>query len=107
MPGAHSSSSALSFPCRNIASRSVPYVISAGTRSTSIPPSCWKYVNWVISIPSSQTSQPSPQGPERRLPPVVLEEPRVVPGELDPERLERAPVLVEHIVGARLEDHLE
>src|SRR5215204_620976 len=60
-----------------------------------MPPSCWKYVNWVISIPSSQTSQPSPQAP------------RVVPSEVDAERLERAPVLVEDVVRGRLEDDLE
>jgi hypothetical protein len=38
-------------------------VISTLTGSSSSPPACWKYVNWVISSPLSQTSQPSPQAP--------------------------------------------
>ena len=38
-------------------------MISAGTSSTSIVASCWKYVHCVTSVPSSQTSQPSPQAP--------------------------------------------
>ena len=48
-----------------------------------------------------------PPGAERRLLPVVLDEPRIVAAQVDAERLERAPVLVEHVVRARLEDHLE
>src|SRR5436305_78673 len=28
-----------------------------------MPPACWKYVNWVISIPSIHTSQPRPHAP--------------------------------------------
>ena len=81
-------------------------MISAGTRSSSSPPTCWKYVNCVISMPSHQTSQPRPHAPSvgcsqssstRRTSCVV---------EVDPERLERAEVEVEHVVGRRLEDHL-
>src|SRR3712207_9396670 len=29
----------------------------------SILPTCWKYVNWVISMPSSHTSHPRPHAP--------------------------------------------
>ena len=38
-------------------------VIETGTGSTSMPPTCWKYVNCVTSMPLSQTSQPRPQAP--------------------------------------------
>lgn len=34
-----------------------------GHGSTSMPPTCWKYVNCVTSMPLSQTSQPRPQAP--------------------------------------------
>ena len=43
-----------------------------------MPPSCWKYVHCVISMPSHQTSQPRPQAPSVGLLPVVLDEPYVV-----------------------------
>ncbi len=48
---------------KNIVSRSIPYVISAETGERSIPPACWKYVNCVISIPSSSTCHPTPHAP--------------------------------------------
>jgi hypothetical protein len=35
--------------------RSMPYVISTLGTSSTLPPACWKYVNWVTSMPSSQT----------------------------------------------------
>ena len=45
-------------------------------------------------------------GAERRLLPVVLDQANVVLLEVDPERLERAEVPVEDVLGRRLEDHL-
>ena len=107
MPGAHSTSSALSLPWRNIARRSVPYVISAGTTSTSIPPSCWKYVNWVICIPSSQTSQPRPHAPSVGCSPVVLDEARVVPREVDAERTSSEPQYWSRTSSGLSEDDLQ
>ena len=47
-----------------------------------------------------------PPRAERRLLPVVLDEPDVVLAQVDAERLERAEVLVEDVLGRRLEDHL-
>src|ERR1039458_10634461 len=43
--------------------RSSPYVISPEIGSRSMPPHCWKYVNCVISRPSSITCQPMPNAP--------------------------------------------
>ena len=43
---------------------------------------------------------------EGRLLPVVLDQADVVLREVDPERVERAEVLVEHVLGRRLQDHL-
>ena len=36
---------------------------SAETTGSSIPPHCWKYVNWEISVPSIHTCQPTPAAP--------------------------------------------
>jgi hypothetical protein len=47
-----------------------------------------------------------PPRAERRLLPVVLDEADVVLQEVDPELLERAEVLVEDVLGGRLQDHL-
>ena len=49
--------------CSTIAMRSRPYVSSAAIGDSSSPPACWKYVNWVISMPSNSTCQPMPQAP--------------------------------------------
>jgi hypothetical protein len=52
-----------STPCTAIAIRSSPYVSSTDTGDSSIPPACWKYVNCVISSPSSHTCHPTPDAP--------------------------------------------
>src|SRR5699024_6224070 len=62
-PFTHSKSNTFSLSCIKEANLSIPYVNSTATGFASNPPICWKYVNWVISIPSSHTSQPSPAAP--------------------------------------------
>src|SRR5215831_12703025 len=49
---------------------------------------------------------PQPPCPEGRLLPVVLDEPDVVPTQVDANRLERREVAVEDILGRRLQDYL-
>src|SRR5699024_12745558 len=65
-PFTHSRSKTLSLSWIYDANLSIPYVNSTATGFASNPPICWKYVNWVISIPSSHTSQPSPARSEER-----------------------------------------
>ena len=42
-------------------------MISTAVGDTLSEPHCWKYVNCVTSMPSSHTSQPSPQAPSTGL----------------------------------------
>src|SRR5487761_81094 len=59
----HRNLNTLSTFCRNAAILSSPYVSSHDTGSRSMPPDCWKYVNCVISNPSSNTRHPTPRAP--------------------------------------------
>src|SRR6266498_558484 len=63
MPGAYWMSLKWLTFCSAMMMRSTPYVISTETGSRLMPPACWKYVNCVISRPSSHTSQPRPHEP--------------------------------------------
>ena len=64
-------------------------------------------MNWVISRPSSQTSQPRPHAPSAGRGPVVLDEAHVVGAHVDAERLEAAEVELLRVARVGLEDHLE
>ena len=71
-----------------------------------MPPTCWKYVNWVISIPSNRPPSRCPTRPGRRLP-VVLFEADVVLPRVDAAGFQGLEIEILHLVGRGLEDHLE
>ena len=81
-------------------------MISAGIRSSSRPPSCWKYVNCVISIPSHQTSQPSPQAPTVGCSQSSSTKRMSCLLGVEADRAQRLEVELEHVGGLRLQDHL-
>ena len=87
--------------------RSRPYVSSPETGRQSMPPTCWKYVNWLISWPSSHTCQPRPQAPSVGRLPVVLDEAHVVLLGMRADREQRLEVQILDVERRRLEDHLE
>src|SRR5580704_12898320 len=71
-----------------------------------MPPHCWKYVNWVISWPSSITCQPIPQAP--RVGASQLSSSNLMSClKVDADGGETAQVLIDHIRGRRFQDYLE
>jgi hypothetical protein len=61
-------------------------------------------VNWVISIPSIITCQPTPQAPTF---PVIFLELEVVLREVDPDGLQRLQIKLLHVGRRRLQDELK